>query len=697
MAVGPYSPCPCGSGKQFKWCCSPIYAGINHALDQDSKGQHETALRLIDQVVTAHPDKPEAWGQKARLLAANGKLDEAEEALQKAFDLNPNYPFGLLLRAHLRWEEGEVAGALLLARRAAEAYSPEALDFLADVYRLISEAEARLNRLVAARAALRIYTRCQPADEAMRTRFEELFGPKSQLPEAVRREYTLLGPDKSLTDQRRAAWDKALGNAASPRLGDLARLFDQLTRENATDAAAWYNLGVTRAWLGDNSAALDALQRFLELDQPEEQAATAATLMEVLRFGLGLEDQMDYLSWSFFVPLQQPQPFFQLIEEWQHAGQLLSLSNTEQEFFGLILELNTSGLVTAGGPAVDQAGLAGYLSIAQGLARIWGPNKEAVDRLRETVRQRLGLAIGAIRERKGPRAFSDVVVEALIFPTRATTGDFASRVLDHAAHYFEETWIHQPRRALSGTKPIEAAGQRVLRKKLRGVIHFLQDCAAQGSLAGYDFDRLRRKLGLLAGSAPTAASVAPADITALDAGGLAALEEDKLAFEQLEQAYQAAQKLNADDLAVRFARALIGRPPQPERPDRYPWYSFLTQKALGAGNTEAALDLVNEGEKADCEQNEGRRRNDYELRRGQVHVKRGEVEAAHDVFQRLIERVPANLKYRGSAAEAMLTLKQGERALRFAEEGVAKARQQNDRDSEQYLLELAGAARKQMG
>ena len=50
---------------------------------------------------------------------------------------------------------------------------------------------------------------------------------------------------------------------------------------------------------------------------------------------------------------------------------------------------------------------------------------------------------------------------------------------------------------------------------------------------------------------------------------------------------------------------------------------------------------------------EGQRRNDYELRRAQVHVKRGEAEAAQDVFQRLIDRVPANLDYRGKAAEAM--------------------------------------------
>src|SRR5947207_866506 len=99
MAPGPYSPCPCGSGKQLKWCCGPIYSDIEHALDQEARGQHETALRLITDVVKAHPDKPEGWGHMARLLLLHNKVEEAEEALQKAFDLNPNYPFGLLLQA----------------------------------------------------------------------------------------------------------------------------------------------------------------------------------------------------------------------------------------------------------------------------------------------------------------------------------------------------------------------------------------------------------------------------------------------------------------------------------------------------------------------------------------------------------------------------------------------------------------------
>src|SRR5439155_10331339 len=134
--------------------------------------------------------------------------------------------------------------------------------------------------------------------------------------------------------------------------------------------------------------------------------------------------------------------------------------------------------------------------------------------------------------------------------------------------------------------------------------------------------------------------------------------------------------------------ALIARPPAEGKKDRYPLFNQLVQLALAGDDTAAALDLVNEGEKSDCEHNEGRRRNDYELRRGQLHAKRGEVEEAAGVFERLIERAPGELRYRGSAVEALLSARQPARALPLAEGGVAKARQQNDRDLEQYFLEL---------
>src|SRR5262245_31111635 len=147
--IDPYASCPCGSGKKFKWCCQPIHVQIDRAFRQDAEGQHEAALRLMDEVIAEHPGNPEVWGRKAQLLYQNDRVEDAENALQKAFEINPNYPFGHLLRGMFRYHEGETAGALLLFRKAAEVYDPEARDILAQVYAMIAEAELKLNHPLA--------------------------------------------------------------------------------------------------------------------------------------------------------------------------------------------------------------------------------------------------------------------------------------------------------------------------------------------------------------------------------------------------------------------------------------------------------------------------------------------------------------------------------------------------------------------
>jgi tetratricopeptide (TPR) repeat protein len=698
MALDPYEPCTCGSGKKFKWCCQPIFVTINRAWEQEAAGQHEAALRLMDEVVREHEGNPEAWGQKARLLFSQGKVEEAETALQRAFDLNPNYPAGLLLRATFRFQEGEIPGALLLARRAAEAYDPEARPYLAEVYFIIFECEMRMNRPVAARAALRLATRFAPSEDEVRKSFDALFGPEGRLPAAARREYTFRTSKKA---------SPAIPNVDTPRLTDLVRVFEPLTKKDPNDAAAWFNLGLAHAWLGDNLAALDALRRYVELEPDENAAGEAATLMEVLRCGQGQEEECDYQEHVFAYQFRDAQPVANLLQEWDRGGRLVALpSQQEGMFMGLVLELSTAGLITVGAPPSDAGRLGGYVVVIGNLFQFTSPLKEPFDRLRDEVRQRLSLGLTELPERRAPIQFPDVTADALLFPFKRAE-DSAQRVLEHVQKHYEETWIHKPRRSLSGNTPLDAAAHPTLRKHLRGVIQFIQDCAKGGMIANYDFDRLRRKLGLLGSESPVLSSETQhselrtqnlkLDIAAMGTAELASLNAANLSDEQLEHAYQAAVKLDAEELAANFARNLIARPMRPERTDRFPWYSYLTQYALKTGDKDAALDYVNEGEKADCEHNEGRRRNDYELRRGQVHVKRGEVEQAAEVFQRLIERVPNNFRYRGSAAEAMLSLRQGARALRFAEEGITAARQANDRDSEQYLQELAAAAKKQMG
>ena len=363
----------------------------------------------------------------------------------------------------------------------------------------------------------------------------------------------------------------------------------------------------------------------------------------------------------------------------------------------LLEPLGGATIVTAAPAVAHDRKLSGYLLLVGERMRLWGPREESFNRLRDEIKTRTALAVSEGPVRVGPGNFNDPVADALLFPMGQEPEQANRRIAEYAEKYFEETWIHKPLRSLAGVPPLDAAGHRTLRKKLLGIIQFLSDCAATGILKEYDFDRLRRKLGLTAGSAPaTPAAVGGPDVAAMSAAELAALSVESLSDEQLEKAYQAAQKLDAAEVTGAFARALVSRPFAAGRPtDRFPWYFFLAQQALIEGDTGSALRCVNEGERADAEHNEGRRSSDYALRRGQLHVKRGEADLAHDVYTRLIEQVPDNLKLRGTAAEGMLSLRQPDRALRIAEEGLAVARQKNDRDSEQYLMELVDAARRQ--
>ena len=181
------------------------------------------------------------------------------------------------------------------------------------------------HRPVAAHAALRLLVRLQPGEQQLRDALEASYGPQAPVPECVRRVYGLLSPAADLTGERRRAWDEALARVETTRLGSLAAAFEQLTILDAADAAAWFNLGLVQAWLGENRKALAALDRYVELEQDEDRAAQAATLGEVLRCGQGLEDEADYREYSVEYTCRDVQPIGALLQEWHDGERMMVL------------------------------------------------------------------------------------------------------------------------------------------------------------------------------------------------------------------------------------------------------------------------------------------------------------------------------------------------------------------------------------
>jgi tetratricopeptide (TPR) repeat protein len=292
MPLDPYVSCPCGSGKKFKWCCAPYFDTVEKAFEQERQGQHEAALQTIQGLTRSHADNPSVWGYYAQFLYNAQQPDKAEEAIDEALKRNPHFGMAYFLRGQFRENEGELIGALLLFRKAAEAYDPDANAQLAQVWFKIYQYEATvLNRPVAARAALERVVHFQPGDAELRQQFEAEFGDEGPYPTAAAKKYKFRPTAKPIPE-----------TAATGKLSDARKAFEDLTALTPDDPAAWFNLGVVLAWVGEQPKAVAALEKSLEFETDDRRAEEAGALAEVLRCGYGMEADTDHLAHTFVLP-----------------------------------------------------------------------------------------------------------------------------------------------------------------------------------------------------------------------------------------------------------------------------------------------------------------------------------------------------------------------------------------------------------
>jgi len=727
MPLDPYISCPCGSGKKFKWCCASYYPEVERALALEQQSQHEAALAAMKELTKNHADKAAVWGYYAQFLYNSGQGEKAEEAVSQALKLNPNFGMAQFLRAQFRENEGELIGALLLYRKAAEGYDPEAHDALTNVYLKIYQLETMMNRPVAAHAALERAVHFQPGVAELREQLDGEFGEESPLPLAVRKKYTFRPTAKPLSPA-----------LATGKLSDARTAFEQLTALTPDDPAAWFDLGVVLAWLGEQPRAVEALQKSIDLETDDHRAEEAGALIEVLRCGHGMEADADHLAHGFIMPIREANAVMQMLQAWGKSGKLRGVRSDQERgvIMGVIVE-ELPSLLAVGSSTL--ARIAAKLIVAGGAIRVSHPNRESSARVADEIRTLLQLAVEAPQETTTPISFGDVPLEALAQPIQTTDLTVTeTKLRDHARNFFENVWIHRPLKALAGNSPLDAVGSSLIRKRVFGVVKFVEDCFKAVEphkqvgeqlipIDVYSFDALRHKLGLeyitadppkvnvppepiAAAPAPTPAVSAPApaveakpaapaaparrEIAAMNAGELAGLDLAALSVDELEQAMRAALKLDAKELAVAFAQAGVLKPFDRSKPDRYPLYAAAITGASVAGELAKAVELAEQGEKYDAEHNGGSRGVDFSLKRAQLFVKMKDVDKAVVAFDSIITRHPDEGKFYTVAAEEMLRLKSGANALSFAERGLAKAKEQNNRDLQGHCEELIGAAKR---
>src|SRR5262249_34772185 len=161
----------------------------------------------------------------------------------------------------------------------------------------------------------------------------------------------------------------------------------QLTKANPDDAAAWYNLGLARAWIGDNRGALEALGEHVQRQKDETKAADAWALAEVVRLGQGMEDQADYIEHSVFFQIRDAQALFKTLGGWEQERRFVPVQIDQDRgmITGMVLERKAN--LTPELAATQLSNLAAYLLIMGGVVRLWHTNAAALAAVRDELQQ----------------------------------------------------------------------------------------------------------------------------------------------------------------------------------------------------------------------------------------------------------------------------------------------------------------------
>ena len=545
MPLDPYANCPCGSGKKFKWCCTGYFDKVEQALEMLQQSQFENAVRVMDALTKAHPEKPQVYGYYAHILFREGHIDRAEDVLETAFALEPNFPMGLLLKGLFRQSEGELVGALLWYRRASEAYPPEAHDQLSQVYEMIGRNELMLNRPLASRAAMALAVKYAPPDDTeVREQYEAIFGIEARMPDVVTKNYAFRPTAKPIVPPDAA------------RLSDARHVYETLASQTPTDPAVWFNLGLVRAWQGEQPAALEAFNYSIESEWNDRFAQETAALAELMKFSTGTEQDSDYTDHRVFMQIRDANAVMQLLQSWEQEGRMIGAQNDESgtEFSCLLAE-PVASLVETGNAFVK---IVGNVQISQGVIRAWHVSKDAVDKIAEELRDRLNMAVSEPVRAVGIAQFGDLLQEALLFPARVTDPEDAEKKLQaQAKNYFENIWAQRQLKSLNGMRPTEANSSPLMRKRLLGIVRFLESIfmsvtpkKRQGnvvlSITYYHFFNLQKSLNIEINpdpSSPPAALLAAAE--AAVAADLAKANDRAAAEAQLKATIEAAKVAQA--------------------------------------------------------------------------------------------------------------------------------------------------------
>jgi hypothetical protein len=295
MPIDPYTPCPGGTGKKIKFCCSDLVGELDKVQRMLEGDQRAACLDHIESLEGKYPQRACLLSIKAMLEAQLGQDAKAEATLAAFSQKYPDNPVALAEKATLlATKEGSLAGIGPMQdalERCTEQIPPAVYDGIG----LIAQTLVADNQLIAARAHLVLQIGMGGTKDQRPLQLLMRINNSPSVPLLAKQDMPLLpAPDDAL-------WKASFNAAMEPALRGAWRLSADRLSELAFKVGdwptIWHNIATLRTWTADTQRAVDAWRKYAAQRIPLDDAVEAEALAQSL--DPDALDQVDVLSLTY--------------------------------------------------------------------------------------------------------------------------------------------------------------------------------------------------------------------------------------------------------------------------------------------------------------------------------------------------------------------------------------------------------------
>ncbi len=613
MSLDPYQPCPCGSGKKIKFCCSKdIISDLGKVLELLDADQRVACVTQIDKLIESKGQRAALMVLKADVQIELGQLDAAEKTVDALLSKQIDNPIALAQASVLLAAKGNVGDAVMKLQRAVELIDQEWPMAVYHAFGVMGRALMSQGNIMAARRHLLVQASLSNARDS---RVMQMLARIQSSPDIP----LLLKQDAPFAERPAdASWaedfDDAMQTAGRGAWMAAAEKLTMLAFRARREPAIFKNIAILRSWLADVEATVAAWRSFVEREGvPLDEAVEAEALAQLLDPNAA-HDTVDVVSLTYDVG-DTDSLMERLLSDRRVARMPIDPSQLADDddqpppkaAYWLLdkpVPETGEGITREAVPTVlGELYLFGKQTDRRARLEFTVPRKHDFD-ARKAVCSEVLDELATPTDAEEVVDEIDAVTSALTwnwrFPDDTPRDVREQLIAEQQRDVLLETWPEQPLGVLDGKTPAEAAADPAYHVRVLAAILLLELGTQAQSLPEIDFNELRARLKL-----PKRETIDPAsvDVASLSVIQLSQLDIPKLSDDQLLVAYQRAGRIGAMHALQGLAAEVTARESLEGRVDKSETYELLAQTTR---DSDQAIEFIHKACEAAVAQGQSR-------------------------------------------------------------------------------------------